>query len=408
MLKASAEQRALQALLQSDRDASPRVLERPVPVDALPTPCVVIDLDALERNIDRMARATRDAGLALRPHGKMHKCPEIARRQIAAGAVGICVAKAAEAEVYVAAGIESVLVTSPVVRTATLERLVALVDRADICLVVDSETGIDALSQVAAAHGVDFPVCLDLDPDMGRTGVLRDAGGVALAERIAADGRLQLRGIQQYCGNLMHVADHTERAERVRAQARKGLEFVSELERRGLTVGVRTGGGTGSFDLEAEAGLLTELQAGSYIVMDREYGEIGFREGVLLDAFEPALHVHASVISTHGTHVTVDAGIKAMATDTVRPAVAAPAGLGYRFAGDEHGVVVPARSPEGEIAGRGMPGDNAPMPLPALGSSVCLLAPHCDPTINLHDHLLMRRGGEVVEVWPVAARGAGW
>lgn len=389
-------------MLRQARGHDAIVLDEPLPVDRVPTPALVVDLDALERNIASMAAAVAASGLTLRPHGKMHKCPEIARRQVAAGAVGICAAKPAEAEVFVAAGLHSVLLTSPVVRPDSLERLVALQDRADVCLVVDSQLGVDCLADVARAHGTVFPVCLDLDPDMGRTGVARDERGLALAAAIADRPQLALRGVQQYCGNLMHINDHQERRERVNAEARCALAFVERLTAMGIPVDVRTGGGTGSFDLESGAGLLTELQAGSYVVMDREYGELGFAAGRLFDRFEPALFIHATAISAAagGTHVTVDAGIKAMATDTVRPAVHRPEGLDYRFAGDEHGVVMPARETP-----RGV---NRPASLPALGTRVELLAPHCDPTINLHDFLLIRQGEAIVEIWPVAARGAGW
>ena len=358
----------------------------------LQTPALLLDLDRLERNIAAMAAHMRAAGQALRPHAKTHKCVEIARRQLAAGAVGICCATLGEAEVMVEGGISGVLVTSPVVGPAKIDRLVRLNERAQgLMVVVDDPGNVRAIADAVRASDKDLRVLVDIDVGTRRTGVPSAQMAVALAREIAGSGSLEFGGIQGYAGFLQHIPDHAERArgaERVSAQ----MEQVrAALVEAGLPLPLVTGGGTGTHDIDHRLGVFGELQAGSYIVMDVDYDRIDLR-GAGGPVFENALFVRATVVSANQEEfVVTDAGLKAFATDGPAPRLAAgaPEGASYGFAGDEHGrVFLPAGGPR-----------------LAVGDAVECVVPHCDPTVNLYDHYHVVRGDTLVDIWRVDARG---
>jgi len=357
----------------------------------LSTPALVLDLNALERNIARMAGFSREQRVALRPHAKTHKSVRIARMQVEAGALGVCCATLGEAEVMVGGGVEGVLITSPVVPPAKVARLAALNTRAaGLMVVADHPDNVAALSRASAAAGKPLRVLVDLDTGIHRTGV-RDAEAAAtLARQIGASSSLEFRGVQAYAGHLQHVEDFAARRSLAEAQHRTLAELVERLTAEGRRPGIVTGAGTGTHAIDA-AGPFTELQTGSYVFMDVEYNAVDLRGGTAR-AFEPALFVAATVVSANADgFVTLDAGLKAFATGGPKPQPArgAPAGSRYAFLGDEHGALI--LPPGGRLA---------------IGSVVECLTPHCDPTVNLYDRCHVVRGETLADIWPVDARGA--
>jgi D-serine deaminase-like pyridoxal phosphate-dependent protein len=365
-------------------------MDRPISRSEIPTPALVIDRAALERNIARMADFAAARGVALRPHAKTHKSSAIGRLQMEAGAAGLCCAKLGEAEALAADGLANLHLTSPVVAPRAIARLVALNARsAGLSVVADHPANVRQLESANAGRNRPLGVLIDLDPGNHRTGVASPDAAVALAAEIAGCGTLTLAGVQFYCGPQQHIRRFAERRAAIAERTAYLRTVLDALRAAGHAIPVVTGGGTGTFAIDAGLGLLTELQAGSYVFLDREYGECEPAGG---DAprFEPALFVDATVISANAAGlVTVDAGLKALSTDAGPPLVVAgaPAGSLYAFRGDEHGAII----------GEGR--------LPGLGARVTLQPGHCDPTVNLHDCYHVLDGDRVAEIWPVTARG---
>lgn len=359
----------------------------PFPRADLATPALVLERAALERNIARMAAFAAARGLKLRPHAKTHKSGEIGRRQIAAGAVGLCCAKLGEAEALAADGVADLHLTSPVVTAGAIKRLVALSGRIALSVVVDHPDNVRGLD-AANAGAKRLAVFVDVDPGNHRTGVSSAEAAVVLAGKIEAAASLRLAGVQYYCGSQQHIQSFVERRAAIAERTDYLRTVLAALRAAGHEVPVVTGGGTGTYLIDSELGVLTELQVGSYLFLDREYGEC---ELWMDDApvFEPALFLDATVISANTAGmVTVDAGLKALSTDAGPPVVIG--GGRYAFMGDEHGAVLAEGGP-----------------LPGLGGRVTLQPGHCDPTVNLHDVYHVVDGDMVVAVWPVTARGRG-
>ncbi len=360
--------------------------------DAIPTPALLLDLDRFEKNLRAMAAHVAAAGKRLRPHAKTHKCPEIARRQIAAGAIGVVCAKLAEAEVMAAAGIPGLLISTEVVGDEKIGRLMRLLDRdPHVLVVVDHPDNVRDLARAAQAAGQILGVLVDVDVGGRRTGARPAEPALALARAVADSPSLRLRGLQGYAGQCAHVIGWAARREAsVKAMAPL-VDTRRLLESRGIPVAIVSGGSTGTYDVDSELAGLTELQCGSYCVMDLDYLRIGGKAGERLTDFEMALTVLATVVSVPAPDLAiVDAGLKAFATD--RPfgpeAVERP-GVAYEFAGDEHGRLL-IRDSRGAVR---------------LGERVEFFPPHCDPTMNLYDRLYAMRGGRVEAVWDIAARG---
>jgi 3-hydroxy-D-aspartate aldolase len=353
----------------------------------LQTPALVIDLNALERNIAAMAEHARKHGVALRPHAKTHKSVEIAKRQIAAGALGICCAKLGEAEALADGGIESILITSPVVTDGGIARLIALNARiADVMAVCDNQMVAARLDEAARAGGKKLKILIDIDPGLGRTGVAT-ADAPALVGFVAQAEGLEYAGLQCYAGQVQHMESANERRD-ASLSALKELGALREtLAAQGLAPKILSGGGTGTFDIDPDARVLTELQVGSYVFMDRQYNEVwpGARA-----PFETSLYVQTTVISANRTGLaTTDAGFKAFATDAGAPVIArgAPEGSSYFFFGDEQGGIIYSQS-------KLVPGD-----------VVSCVVPHCDPTVNLYGSFHVVRGETLVGIWPIEGRG---
>ena len=354
----------------------------------LATPALVVDLDALDRNIAAMAQFAHEARLNLRPHAKTHKCAALARRQIEAGAVGVCCAKLGEAEALTDAGVDHILITSPVVGVMGVERLAGLAARSTgLMAAVDNPLAVDAL----IANGARLDLIVDIDPGIHRTGVADAAAAVALACQIEEAASLSFAGVQFYCGMQQHIEDFAARRSAIEERTAFLSEVIGKLKEAGLPPRIVSGGGTGTHRIDAALGVLTELQVGSYVFMDRQYNDCDLT-GEAGAPFETSLMVDARVISaSHPFMATVDAGFKAFATEAGAPPVLAGAteGAKYHFMGDEHGCIVP---PAGE----------AP---PGLGEIVTFAAPHCDPTVNLYDVYHLVRGDTLVDIWPIEARG---
>jgi D-serine deaminase-like pyridoxal phosphate-dependent protein len=360
---------------------------------ALDTPALLIDADALARNIAAMAVHARAAGVALRPHAKTHKSARIAEMQVAAGALGICCATVGEAEAMVAGGVPGVHITSPQVTPAKIARFTALNARAarGLSVVVDHPENLAALDRAAVAAQRPFDVLVDFSAGHHRTGCTDEQALAALVHACTAAEGLVFRGIQSYSGNLQHIAVRAERRANALAQLERLGGIVDRLRDAGIDVPIVSGAGTGTFDLDPEARVFTELQVGSYVFMDVDYLR-ALKDGRNAPPFETALFVATAVVSVNAPgYVTTDGGLKCFATDgpAPEPASGAPPGSRYEFFGDEHGrLVLPAGAPR-----------------PGLGDMVECVTPHCDPTVNLHDFYHVVRGDTLVDIWPVDARG---
>jgi D-serine deaminase-like pyridoxal phosphate-dependent protein len=359
---------------------------------AIETPALVIDLDALERNIARMAGYARERGVRLRPHAKTHKSARIAQMQVAAGAVGVCVQKLSEAEALAAGGVDDIYISNEVVDADRLNRVAALAGRIRLAIAVDSVAGIDRLARAVKTAGSTLDVFVEVDVGQGRCGVPPARTG-SLARMVVSHDGLRFAGLQAYHGGAQHLRSSAGREAAIRHAVAQASAARAAVTSAGVPCPLVTGAGTGSFVFEAASGVYGELQAGSYVFLDRDYADN--EPTPLAPMFEHALFVRCQVMSRGESHAVVDAGHKSHAIDSGLPRVWGRE-LDFANGGDEHGILHPRAG-----AGTGA--------LPALGETVWLVPGHCDPTVNLHDHFVCVRGGMergVVEaVWPVDARG---
>ena len=377
----------------TDLGPNQRLIGKPGSRRMLDTPALVLDLDVLERNIAAMAAHARAAGVALRPHAKTHKSARLAALQVEAGALGICCATLGEAEVMVASGLPGVHITSPQVTPAKIARLAALnaTPHRGLSVVVDHPGNLAALDRAALEAKKPLDVLIDFAAGQNRTGCAGEAELAALVRAAVKAEGLVFRGIQSYSGNLQHIPKRAERRARALAELDRLRGIVTRLRDAGIGVPIVSGAGTGTFDLDPEAHVFTELQVGSYVFMDVDYLN-ALKDGRNAPPFETALFVATAVVSVNAPgHVTTDAGLKSFATDGPLPEIAAgaPPGSRYEVFGDEHGKVIP---PLGAAK-------------PALGALIECVTPHCDPTVNLHDLYHLVRGDTLVDIWPVDARG---
>ncbi len=355
-----------------------------VPADQLDTPALLVDLDALERNIQKMADFFAGRPAALRPHTKTHKCPQIALRQMRAGAIGITCAKVGEAEVMADAGITDILIANQVTGQLKIDRLTELARRCDMMVAVDDPANVEALSQACRATGVTLRVLVEVDIGMGRCGVAPGDAAVELAQAVSQAPGLEFLGLMGYEGHLVLVHDPRERERRVREAFGRLRDTADQLAAIGLPVEIVSGGGTGTYDVTADCPPVTEVQAGSYVFMDSTY------RGVRPE-FEPSLTVLTTVVSRPvPERAVVDAGLKAMTKELGWPRPLGTEGASLRYLSEEHGVL-DLSAPE---AVDWRPGDR-----------VRFLPSHCCTTVNLYDSLHVIKDGRLVEVWPIAGRG---
>ena len=360
----------------------------------LDTPCIILDLDIVEENLGRMQAGTTAAGKNLRPHAKSHKCSTLARKQLEQGAIGICAAKVSEAEVLVNDGIHGVLVTGPVASEKKAVRLVRLLGVSpSLMTVVDHAESIELLDRLLADADLDMDVLVDIDVGLQRTGV-PPAGALELAELVLASKHLRLKGIQAYAGQVQHIQRYDERKTASIACMRQAAEVFRQLQAKAASCTIFSGAGTGTCEIDLEIAEITELQVGSYVLMDAEYLAVeSARHSELAGDFAAALTLLTTVISaSHDTHVTVDAGLKSLYRDGGHPQVVTPdyRALRYDWFGDEYGRL---SAQDGTAA------------LPRLGTVVELVVSHCDPTVNQFDCYHVTRGNEVVDQWPIDMRG---
>ena len=345
------------------------------PVARIDTPALVVDLDAMERNLMAMAAFARERGLRLRPHAKMHKSGWISRRQIELGAVGVCVQKTSEAEALAAQGVDDIFISNEVIDPAKLARVAALARQVRLAIAVDSLLGIERLAAAVHAARARLDVLVEIDVGQGRCGAAPSEAGV-LARALLTHG-LRFAGLQAYQGRAQHLRAVADRRAAIDAAADAVRQARAALRAHGIACPLVTGAGSGSFVLEAQSGLWGELQAGSYALMDRDYADNEPLPGA--PRFEHALFVKCQVMSRGPTHAVVDAGHKSHAIDSGLPRVWRRDDLVFASCSDEHGVLRAAAVP-GAV-------------LPALGDGIWLVPGHCDPTINLHDAMLGVRGG---------------
>jgi D-serine deaminase-like pyridoxal phosphate-dependent protein len=379
--------------MTTDRDLHAHLIDQQGSRADLNTPVLVLDVEALDRNIQRMASLAAHHGVALRPHAKTHKSVDIALRQIKAGAVGVCCAKIGEAEALHEGGVTGILITSPVAAPRAIERLAALAARADgLMAVVDHPDVAARIDGALAASEARLDVIIDIDPGIARTGVASAQAAVALAKVISASPNLEYRGVQFYCGSQQHIEIYADRRAAIVARTAYLQTVVAALTDAGFAPGMITGSGTGTHRIDLDLGVFTELQAGSYVFMDKQYCDCDLTGDGGEPPFEVSLSVDARVVSAnHDGLVTIDAGYKSLSTDGGVAVVqrGAPETAFFAFMGDEHAALI-------------APGIGAQL---APGDPVSLTVPHCDPTVNLYDSYHVVSGDTLVDIWPVSARG---
>ncbi len=356
------------------------------------TPCLVLDLDALERNIKKMGDYAKAHGMRHRVHGKMHKSVDVALLQeTLGGSVGVCCQKVSEAEVFARGGIKDVLVSNQVRDPAKIDRLARLpkLGARTICC-VDMLENVADLSAAATRHGTTIECLVEIDCGAGRCGVKTTPEVVMLAKAIAAAPGLKFSGIQAYQGAMQHMDSYEDRKAKIALAVAQVKDAVDTLKADGITCDIVGGGGTGSYYFESTSGVYNELQCGSYAFMDADYGRILDKDGKRIDQgeWENALFILTSVMShAKADKAIVDAGLKAQSVDSGLPVIFGRTDVKYVKCSDEHGVVE-------DLGG-----------VLKVNDKLKLVPGHCDPTCNVHDWYVGVRGGKVEVVWPVSARG---
>jgi 3-hydroxy-D-aspartate aldolase len=361
--------------------------------DELPTPALVLNLDAFEWNVAKMAKHCKDHRRALRPHGKTHKCPEIAKAIIRAGAVGACTAKLSEAEVFARDGVNGILITTAVIGKHKIERAVRLASaHSDTIFCVDDAQNVRDLNDAAGEAGIRLNLAIDLFVGT-RTGIQPGDPAVALAQLIDSLPNVKFAGIQAYAGQASHTNGFAERREHSRAAMAPAVETRRALEGKGIACPMLTGASTGTYNIDSEIDGVSELQPGSFMFMDVDYNRIGGQDGPVYQDFRNALTVLTTVVSKPSkSGAVVDGGFKAFATDRpFVPEAKSISGIVYNWGGDEHGILNLEKASAAVN----------------LGDRIEFIVPHCDPSVNLYDKMYCLRRDSVEAVWQIAARGMG-
>jgi 3-hydroxy-D-aspartate aldolase len=358
-------------------------------LEEVDTPCLIVDLDAFERNVAKLSGFLRQRGIRHRAHAKTHKSIDIARYQIEkGGACGVCCQKVSEAEALVNAGLKDVLVSNQVVAKQKIERLAALATRARTIVCVDDAGNIDDLSEAAVDHSVTIGCLVEIDVGAGRCGVAPGKDAVVLAQKIEQAPALTFSGLQAYQGPAQHARDFAERKKLIAIAVEQTADTVRMLKDVGLACDIIAGAGTGTFQLEAMSGVYNELQCGSYIFMDADYQRVKDEAGRPLSDFENALFIYTSVMSkVKADRAVCDAGLKAQSVDSGMPVVFGRTDVEYIKCSDEHGVI---SDPQNKLR---------------LNDRLKLVPGHCDPTVNVYDWYVAVRKDRVEALWPVTARG---
>ncbi|AWM29436.1 3-hydroxy-D-aspartate aldolase BhcC [Sinorhizobium fredii] len=361
-------------------------------VDEIQTPCLVLDLDALERNIRKMGDYAKAHNMRHRAHGKMHKSVDVLLlQQELGGAIGVCCQKVSEAEVFVRGGIKDVLVSNQVRDPLKIDRLARLTKQdARIIVCVDDLANVAELSAATQKHGTTLECFVEIDCGAGRCGVTTTAAVVELAKAVDGASGLKFVGVQAYQGAMQHIDDYAGRKAKLDVAIAQVKEAVEGLKAEGLEPELVSGGGTGSYYFESNSGVYNELQCGSYAFMDADYGRIRDQDGNRIDKgeWENALFILTSVMSHAKPGKAVcDAGLKSQSVDSGLPFVYGRDDVKYVKCTDEHGVI---EDPNGVLK---------------INEKLRLVPGHCDPTCNVHDWYVGVRNGKVETLWPVSARG---
>ena len=356
------------------------------------TPCLVLDLDALERNIRKMGQIAAEMGVRHRIHGKMHKSVDVAKLQEKlGGSCGVCCQKVSEAEAFIRGGIKDILVSNQVRDPIKIDRLARLpkLGARTICC-VDDIGNVAELSTAASKHGTTIECLVEIDCGAGRCGVTTTAEVVDIAKAVDAAAGLKFSGIQAYQGAMQHLDDYEDRRKKIDEVIAIVREAVEALERENLPCDIVGGGGTGSYYFEGNSGVFNELQCGSYAFMDADYGRIRDKEGKRIDQgeWENSLFLLTSVMSHAKSEKAIcDAGLKAQSVDSGLPVIYGRDDVEYIKCSDEHGVI---SDPKGALK---------------INEKLKLVPGHCDPTCNVHDWYVGVRNGKVECLWPISARG---
>lgn len=355
------------------------------------TPALLIDLNVFEGNLRKMAAAAAKHSIGLRPHAKTHKCPIIAMRQIALGAVGVCCQKVSEAEAMVYGGVSNVLISNEIVGFSKLRRFAALARIAKVAICADDAGNIADINQAAVEFDVEIPVYVELNVGANRCGVEAGEPVLHLARSISSSSNLHFAGLQAYQGKAQHIRDYKERGSAIDAAVDKINHTIDMLQSDNIVCPVISGAGTGTYEFEAHSKVYTELQVGSYIFMDADYALNLDEKGERVSEFGHSLFIYSTVMSKpHSDRAVLDVGLKALSVDSGMPTVVGYPALNYVRAADEHGTL--------EIS-------HTDCPI-AIGDKIRLIPGHCDPTVNLHDWYIGIRDDRVEAIWPISARGA--
>jgi 3-hydroxy-D-aspartate aldolase len=354
------------------------------------TPCLVVDLDALERNIVTMGNYAKAMGVRHRVHGKMHKSVDIALLQEKLGnSCGVCCQKVSEAEVFARGGIKDVLVSNQVRQPEKIDRLARMPKLgARVLCCVDDLDNVADLAAAVAKHGTEIECLVEIDCGAGRCGVGEGQPVVDIAKALEAAPGLKFAGIQAYQGAMQHMESFTDRQEKTSLATAMVVRTIEMLKAEGLECDIVGGGGTGSYYFEGSSGVFNELQCGSYAFMDADYQRIHDKEGKKISEFENSLFILTSVMShTKADKAICDAGLKVQSVDSGLPYIFGRDDVEYIKCSDEHGVI---SDPDGILK---------------INEKLKLVPGHCDPTCNVHDYYVGVRNGKVETLWPVSARG---
>ena len=359
----------------------------------LDTPALCVDLDLLEANLSKMQSTMSANGIASRPHAKTHKCPVIAQMQLDTGSVGICTAKVSEAEVMFRKGIDEILMTTTNVTPTKINRAMTLAAECPgFVQATDSVDNARLLSEAAQANGLTADVVVDVDPGMGRTGTPPGQPALSLAQLVDQLPGLRFRGMLCYDGASQHVAGFATRKARTLEALAPAADTFELMRQSGLRTDIFSGGGTGTYNIDHETAGLTDVQVGSYVFMDAQYLDIGGEgDDSVYSDFEPSLTIMATVLNDqYEGRATSDAGAKACTINRPWPIVKAETDISYTSGSDEFGTIR-----YGENASRTY----------RVGDKLELIVSHCDPVVNLYDHLYAIRNDRVEAIWRVAGRG---
>ena len=360
-----------------------------MPIEEIDTPCLLLDLDAFERNVAKMGKFIKENGIRHRGHAKCHKSADIAAYLMEKGGTcGICCQKVSEAEAMVSGGVRDVLVSNEVTTPKKIERLAALATRARVLVCVDDLAVVDDLSAAAQKYRVTIECLVEIDVGAGRCGVTPGEAAVKIAKKIDGAPGLKFAGLQAYQGKAQHVYDYPERKAMIDAAIADVANTVELLKAAGLRCDIVAGAGTGTFHLEGTSNVYNELQCGSYMFMDADYQRVRDEDGNFLSEFENSLFIYTTVMSkTKADKAICDAGLKAQSVDSGMPTIFGRDDIKYIKCADEHGVI------------------DDPGNVLKLNEKLKLVAGHCDPTVNIYDWYVCVRNGRVEALWPVTARG---